>query len=703
MKRLVLLAVVLLAFPLTAQTPLPRALLNELPVAAPRINPVPFGGFSAVTGHGSRFVVITTATTITGSYSGGTTHGMRELDQTGTPMQPPTRVVGHCGSSGGVGSDGTSALAVWGCLGETQGSLLRADGTTRTLAVHARTREPFGRHDFSGIRKTAWDGEQYVVDSTLETYASGIDPLRIDYRAIATRVSASGDILQNDIDLGPGYAYDVAAREGLSVVVIGRDGLIVRTINSAGIVSESHLVAPRPFTVPAIAAGTEGFLVVWSDESVVYAQHLDVSGRPDAPRLLVASEAADSVAVTAEGSGYRVAWSRGTAGVRAARIVASALAGPAETVAEGFSPALAANGGTTMLVWSGPEGTRARPIDEQGSGHRVHALLQLQGLESIAMTTSGVAIAWQEGEASRLQYPGGDVIAEEGEFTHLRGLDRALIIEGSQPPFLVRYADAPETAFQVPSRRLFWTGDGFLAVWSGVITSPDPFTPLPLLVQRFDAAGNPIDASPRNVGFSLSLDAGYSGSAALYNGVFAAASDHEILIAYADPSANLQGVIIRGEETIPIGVIADPQALANPIQITSDGQDFLVTWISNANTIHSYIGSRRVLAGGVMPEQMRVQTTAGTLKERMATFWTGEHYLVVWSSVIDFGIERTISAIRIARDGTLMDYPERTIGSIEGYWPQFAYRNGALAVAYGRDGRVWWRYAGTPRRRSVAW
>jgi hypothetical protein len=379
------------------------------------------------------------------------------------------------------------------------------------------------------------------------------------------------------------------------------------------------------------------------------------------------------------------------------------------TVAAGSAPALASNGSVTMLVWDAADGIRARPIDREGNGELVHALADVQSLVSAAMTPSGIALAWDERSfldgrpaSSHLQDGRGHVAIEQGTLTHLRGLDRALIIEGSQPPFVVRYVDAPESAFQVPSRRLFRTGEGFLAVWSDPPSEIDPFKPVPLLVQRFNASGTPLDAAPRTIGWTLPLDAGYSGPAAAYNGVSVGASDDEILLTFVDPWASVQGVILRGAETIAIGAVATPYALARPIEITSDGTDFLVTWISNADTIHSYIGSRRVLAGGAMPEEMHVQTTAGTVKEQMATFWTGEHYLVVWSSVNDDDFGRTISAIRIARDGTLMDYPERVIGTIEGLYPHFAYRNGLLAIAYERDGRVWWRYAGTPRRRSVA-
>jgi hypothetical protein len=700
-KRTLFLLSVLLASNVDAQAPVPAGLLPEHAVPAPLVRSASFHGVSAVASRGDRFTVVTTNDLVS-----STRHGLMDIDAQAAPLRPVTQILGNCGTNPGIASDGSSALVAWGCLGGTGASLVLADGSNRAVAIHAATRPSLFRRDFAGIRRVAWDGGQYVVLSTLETLLD--PPVSIGYRAIATRVGPTGEILENDIDLGSGAGEDVAARDGTSVVVIANDGFLVRTMNAAGVVSPPHRLVTGSFpTVPAIAAGTDGFLVVWGDLTGVRAQHLDASGNPDGTPLLLDAAFAASVAVTAEDDGYRVAWLIPGTEIRAIRVASGSAVGAPAVVATGTAPALASNGNTTMLVWSAPDGTRARPIDAEGAGERVHSLAALQSLQSLAMAPSGVAVAWKEwsmdpqSQSSHLRDARAHVRVDQGTITHLPGLDRAIIIEGNVPPFVVRYADAPEVAFEVPSRRLFWTGDGFLAVWTGEGSNADPFVGVPLFVQRFDAHGNPRDASPRTVGLSFPLDAAYSGAAAAYNGVAVGASDHEILLTYIDPWATVQGVILRGDETTAIGPIATPQALANPIEITSDGTDFLVTWISNNQTIHSYIGSRRVLAGGTMPEEMRVRTGADTRKEEMSTFWTGEHYLVAWTSIDDGSTSRTISAIRIARDGTLLDYPEHVIGTIEGYAPQFAYRNGLLAVAYERAERVYWRYAGTSRRRAM--
>ena len=83
----------------------------------------------------------------------------------------------------------------------------------------------------------------------------------------------------------------------------------------------------------------------------------------------------------------------------------------------------------------------------------------------------------------------------------------------------------------------------------------------------------------------------------------------------------------------------------------------------------------------------------------MATFWTGEHYLVVWATVVPEG--RRISALRLARDGRLLDYPPEILGTVEGMNMKFGYRNGVLALAYERDGLAYWRSVATLRRRAI--
>ena len=701
MKRYVLPAV-LLASQVFAQAPVPTGLMPELSVPKAQAREVGFHGVSAITNRGDRFTIVTTNEPFWQPL-----HGLMEVDAEGVPQLQSTQLIGGCGNGTGVASDGQAALAVWGCLGGTTGLLWMPDGTGRSIAIHDRTRYPFGRRDFSGIRDVAWDGGQYVVLSALQIPNDSANPSFYTDRPIATRIAADGTILQNDIDLGSGDAYAIASRSGVSVMLIRADGLIARTMNASGVISPSQLLVSGA-VVPALAAGANGFLVAWGNANGLYVQHLNVDGIAEGSPLLLHSAPAQSVAVTAEGADYRVAWSSEQV-IRATRIRPGGIADPRVVVGPGSSPALAWNGAVTMLVWDAPDGIRARPIDETGSGSLVHALADQQSLVSAAMTGSGLAVAWRERSfvdgqsvSSHLQDGRGHVAIEHETITHLRGLHRALIIEGSQPPFVVRYVDAPDETFEVPSRRLFWVRDGFLAVWSNPVNEAEPSAPGPLFAQRFSASGTPLDASPRTLGWTFPRDAAYTGPAAAYNGIAVAASADEILLTYVDPWATVQGVILRGDETIAIGEIATPQALANPIEITSDGTDFLVTWISNKETVHSYIGSRRVLAGGAMPDEMRVQSGAGDMKEQMATFWTGEHYLVVWSSVNTVGEPRTISGIRISRDGTLMDYPERVIGTLDGYAPQFAYRNGLLAMAYERDGRVWWRYAGSPRRRAVA-
>ncbi len=160
--------------------------------------------------------------------------------------------------------------------------------------------------------------------------------------------------------------------------------------------------------------------------------------------------------------------------------------------------------------------------------------------------------------------------------------------------------------------------------------------------------------------------------------------------------------MLRGDQSADIGEIAPPQALANPIAITSDGEDFLMTWISGMNGTSSYIGSRRVLANGDMPEPIRIDSLGDDTKDSMTTFWMGSNYLVVWSKRMLNGQIHELWALRIGRDGRLIDYPPHRIGAVNGGAPLWAYKDGVLAIAYARDARIYWRFIVVPRRRAAA-
>jgi hypothetical protein len=734
-----------LATSAAAQNSIPTLLLGEHAIGAPGTTDSPFPGISSVESNGTDFLI---ATSKDNSYT--RTHAMMLVDSSGHPILPRSYAFNSPGDTDGIASNGRDFLVVWGGLGATSGVRVAADGTlldANPLVIHAVTRTTVFNHDYFGRRSAAWDGSQYVVLTTVERLLS----VSFESSEIVTRVGEDGQILQNDLEVNRGSNSALAARNGISVIAWSGSqssavGVFVRSMNSAGLLSDPIQISATSSIANAIADGDDGFLVVWcavlpdseAGSAAVRAQHLDPGGRPDAPPFTVGAAFTNFTpggpAVIWDGTSYRVAWTsaatarrRNVIAIQSVHVNATAAVdAPAVTLAYGGNPALAFNGASTLLAWTAHTdlSTRARRADVSGAGQLVHRFFNSQILNSMGFTPSGASVAWTEAlgylqgvnhpeVTSRLTNVSDNTslpTISDGVYTFIRGLNRPLIISGTVAPFTAKYADGSGQPFAIPTQNLFWIGNGFLCLWTDPAPAADPFAALPLWAQRFDANGTPIDSAPRQIATSFSLSLNFQ-EPPLGDGVFVGASNTEVLVAYVDLGAALQGILLRGGEIVDVGEIAPPQALANPIEITSDGDDFLVTWISGKNGTNSYIASRRVLANGDMPEPTRIDSPGNDTKDAMATFWTGQNFLVVWSKVVSGGHD--LWALRITRDGTLIDYPPQRIGTVNGGAPQWAFKDGMLAIAYQRDSGhepntlftvqsgVYWSFIVTPRRRAA--
>jgi hypothetical protein len=688
----------------TAQTAIPTLLQPERAIGVPSTTDHGFPGSSSVASNGKDFLVVTSEDRI----YGGNAHALMLVDSDGRRLLASSGLFFSAGKNDGVASNGHDFLVVFGGLGGTTGVLVSADGALMTpINIHGRTRPQFSAHDASGSRSVAWDGSQYVVLTTIEKQTVS----SYEAHQILTRVGVDGQILQNDIEVNRADA--IAARNGVTVIAwSAREGLFIRTMNGAGVFSDPNQISVGGGGT-SIAGGDDGFLLVWLEgvSKSVRAQHLDSGGRPDAPSFTVGiAGSIDPLAVTWDGTAYRVAWSTAEANVptraiESIRVNAAGVEASAVTLAGGGKAALASNGARTLLVWSDSDfHTVTRRPEIAGAGQLVHRFLNPQSLNAIGFTPAGPSVAWTESTSRLTNVSSGasSPPVSDGTYTFIRGLNRPLIISSFAAPFTVRYADGSGLPFALPTRNPFWIGSGFLCLWTDPAPATDPFAILPLYAQRFDTNGAPIDDAPRQIGTSQSLSENFTGAAALYNGVFAGASPSETLVAYVAPGAALRGVLIVDGKFIDIGEIAASQALANPIAITSDGQDFLVTWISGMRGTNSFIASRRVLANGSMPEAARIDSPGDDTKDSMETFWTGQNYLVVWSKREPNFRDHELWALRLRQDGTLIDYPPQRIGTITGDAPpRWAYQNGVLAIAWQRDSRVYSSVIGIPRRHAV--
>ena len=647
-------------------------------------------------GNGTNFLIAT----VTSPIRGDAQHGVMLVDADGRPLLPASYVYSGTGTVDGVAWNGHEFLFVFGGLGATSAVRFSAEGKPLDAApftILPQSIYPLFPNDITGVRRVAWDGTQWVVLTSSENLL-GPNGNVVSFET-ATRIGADGTIQQNHLTVTDSANADLASRNGISVIAYGN--VYVRTMNVAGGLSDPAQISTDSSLGNAVAAGDDGFLVVWPQNGTraIHARHLDPAGRPDAPQFTIGSSSDFSPAVTWDGTSYRVAWTDAANVIQSVHVNATGVIDTPVTHGSGTAVAIAQG----LDVWEGLDRvTRAG----SGDGHVVHRFYNWQTLDSVAFTPDGFTIAWNEITPnvtpvdSQLTNVNSGTTAEpirDGRYTLIRGLDRPLIVSGASAPFTFRYADGLGAPFTLPTRTPIWTGSAFLAVWTA---SLDPSIQQPLYAQRFDANGTPIDAAPRVIGTSNSLSANYQGAAALYNGVFAGASNSKVLIAYVDPGASLRGVLLSGDQFIDIGEIAEPQALANPIVVTSDGQDFIVTWVSGMRGTSSFIASRLVLANGSMPDPWRIDSSGGDTKDSLATFWTGENYLVVWSKVVSGGHE--LWGLRLRPDGTLIDFPPQKIGTISGEAPQWSYRNRILAIAWRRDLRLYYAFAGLPRRRAAA-
>ncbi len=709
-----LLFALLVVTPLVAQTPIPTFLAQESAVGPPSETTSSALGVSSVAGNGKDFLVATSED----NFAAGYALWLMLVDEDGRPLLPVSyKFPYQVGSVPAVSSDGHDFLAVWGALGGTEGVRIASDGAlldAQPIAIHANTRSQMTSHDTSGRRGAAWDGSQYVVLTNVERLV--MDPLQISTTSVATRLSTSGQIIQNDIPVSCGTA--IAAGNGISVLIGDGSGVSAQTMNAAGVLSDPVPISDTTVatTNAAIARGDDGFLVVWSESgsTAVRARHLDPAGRPDAPQFTVAAVSAVTLGslgiagtmapdpVAWDGGAYRVAWIDANKQVLSERVSVSRVldASPIK-LAGGFDAALGSSSTGALLTWCASDATRARTTtDSVGNGQIVHRVANSQALASVAFRYEEPLIDWKDSSTSWLTDVATDTSFPPlvgSAYTLVPGLQRPLVVTGSTAPFPVRYADGFGAPFALPTSNPFWTGSSFLCIWTDLSPDTDSFRLMPLWAQRFDANGTPIDRAPRQIATSLSLQRSYAGSAALTNGVFVGSSATEVLVVHADPLGAIRGVLLNGDRIIDIGQIAPPEALTNPVDVTSDGTDFLVTWINGARGTNAYISSRLVLANGDMPDPWRGDSLGNDTKDAMATFWTGQNYLVLWSKVVSAA--REIWALRIDRSGKLLDFPPQKIGSIDGSRAQWAYKDGRVVMAYERDGRVYWRWIVTPRRR----
>ncbi|HEV8660710.1 MAG TPA: hypothetical protein VGS96_19055 [Thermoanaerobaculia bacterium] len=684
---LLLVLALLAAIPAAAQTPIPHLLLPERSVGEPPVATAHVFGFSAAASDGENFVVVSAVDRSLRGFQ----FFVSLVDGDGNSLLPVSHTFDDFGEVPDVASSGRSFLVVGGGLGGTTGMLLDRSGSIRKgpFTIHESTRTRRSSHDTIGQRSVGWNGGEYVV-LTERQFDQG---LQVTHDLVVTRVSEDATILQNDVLVANDFLEArIAARNGVSVIVMSNSsGILVRTMSSAGALSTPITISDQRGSV-AVAAGDNGFLIVWnttgSNEAVpgtILAQYLDPAGRPEGAVFTVTTSATNAPAVTWTGRSYEIAW-RTLAGD--VQVIKADSASTELIIPNARNPALASNGRSTLVVWNAnANNVFSKRIDASGPGQPVHSKFVEQSLSALSFLDNRAVVSWADIGGNLREITNDTApISVNGTVVLLRGFNKPLIITQVNGQYFASYIGG--TPFPIPQPNPKWNGNGFLFVWSAQ-PQGDPFAYVPIYAQRLDADGRPVDEQPRQIA-----------TAAYVGPISVGSSASKSLITYRDLSGILHGLLLSGDDVIDVGAIAEPPTIPGFVTIASDGSDFLVTWINNPFGGNDYIAARRISSEGKRLGDWRIYSLGHDVKWNADTFWTGKNYLVVWGRVSE--TERELWTLRISREGDLIDYPPQRIGTISAGLPiLWAYHDGILAIAYTRDLRVYTRLVVPSRQRSI--
>jgi hypothetical protein len=558
----------------------------------------------------------------------------------------------------------------------------------RSVAIHPATRGGFGANDNGyAHRALAWTGSEYVTLTTLENEITSTG-------LVATRVSAQGDVLQNDISIAPsGFTADVAARDGQVLFVFVKDAkVLVRKMTSPDKLEPAAEIGTFDFSggLPLVAAGEDGFLVTWRQGTSIVAQYVPASGewRAAAHVVIDVNEPFVIHAVTWTGSSYTALFGLADAPQRILAVETTAdgapKGAPREILSSALSVGLAYDGTRSVLAWSEADPVNgyvsARQLDSF-ERHAVHEHLDWQ-LDPSAMFYGATpyVVYRQESLGYSVNLATGTVNRSQARDLRIEGLDRPLFIVGAagdNAEYRLGFGlDAGSgRQFIAPSGAVTWTGHSLLFLSS---VSGDPAG---IVVQEYDLQGMRLTA-PRQIStfFNPRVMAVKSVSG-------------NTLAVYSDGRQSIGAVMIRGDDVRDLGEIG---LLAGfdiaSLHIASDGSGFLVTWLAGEGGPSAYVAGRQIAADGrVSP--LRAYSPAADTKRNLEVFWTGLHYFAAWNSTASqAGNSQDIKAVAIGRDGSLLEQMPRTLLSYNGLPASITYKDGQILIAYARDGTVFSRF-----------
>jgi hypothetical protein len=299
----------------------------------------------------------------------------------------------------------------------------------------------------------AWDGTRYAV--------SWLDGRRLslaflDETGVRDRIDVASDA----------DSFALAARDGTTLVAWSAAGaLFARTPAGAAVRIGDGVVSD-------VAAGRDGFLVTTLSAGTLVAQHLDVSGHPDASYPI--APATRGARVTRERYAYALVWPDGNellgeridpfGGTMHGPFVAAALDREIDTAA------IAATGATTLVAYASASlGAFAKPIDDTAPGKPLPAHRARQS----AVHAAGAFVVWQQETAGSSEIRVDDHVAAAGTLEHVVAENGGALIvyrDAAGVWSLDWPAAAPPSRFPFdilgPDQQVASNGSESLRVWS---------------------------------------------------------------------------------------------------------------------------------------------------------------------------------------------------------------------------------------------
>lgn len=628
----------LLSLAFLAWTPLPRSLSPEIPLATPT-----YGGhdefayMSDVASDGRGFFAVSTEYFNSSPGMLFDEQGKHVFDGS---VDVRGRVIG--GTLMAIASSGRNYLVVWDDYQSIRATRFTTEGVRidrEPLVIRARVQASTILPPRGAELDVAWDGTHYIVVSEASTN-----------NFVATRVSEDGRVVETNI---PATGNRIASRNGVSMFARGESS--------------------------AVAAGPDGFYIVFNRTGAVAGQRYDAAGQPVGEEESIAGSNAMEVAVVWNGSHWLVAFaSDWNLYIRRLGIDAQ----PVKIAERAHSPALASNGTRAMLTWSGPPMETGSPqshgipptgspvmkamIDAGTIGEiePAHRNAAFSDQPSISSAGGNTLVAWTEhltdysSHALRVQALHDGVplptqtttlatFADVVDFA-TSGSEALLVLRADGGMKFLRIAPDGRTvseevlAGNMPfdTGRVVWTGRHYLVVWRQLA----PESRVEYRAVRINANGT-LAAPPIIVGSPGNFD----GSTAE---VAVAANGDALIVWPFVTTYRIEGVFLGADNTItPMEPVVLSERFRD-IDLATDGTSFLLTRMYDARIEWQLIG-RDIGRNGDGQAPIAAAGTNQLLPE-LRTFWTGENYLVVSTRDLKPS-QRDLYGLRIAPNGSAID------------------------------------------------